>query len=106
MLVFLFLLSPLLFLLFYLSSSSVVTRASISSGWYFLFAAALFLLLLWGLLLLFLLGYCGLVCCGSAGAAGRASWRFSVGLGVSGAGGRGGVLYRLASTVRWLIRLL
>ena len=51
---------------------SVATRASISSGWYSPFAAALFLFLPRGLLLLFLLGYCGLVCCGSAGAAGRA----------------------------------
>ena len=68
-------------------------RASIFSGWYPPSVVVLFLFLLWGLLLLFLLGYCGLVCCGSAGAVGRASWRFSVGLGVFGAGGRGGVLY-------------
>ena len=63
-----------------------------------------------GLLVLFFLlslpGHCGLVCWGSVGGAGRASWRISGGLGVSGAGGRGGVLYWLVSIVRWLIRLL
>ena len=82
-----------LFLFLYSSFLSAATRASISFGWYPPSAAALFLLLPRGLLLLFLLGYCGLVCCGSAGAVGRASWRFSGGLGVFGAGGRGGVLY-------------
>ena len=71
----------------------MATRASISSGWYPSSAAVLFLPSPRGPLLLFLLGYCGLACCGLAGAAGRASWCFSVGLGVFGAGGRGGVLY-------------
>ena len=93
MLVLLFLFLPPLFLFPYSSFLSAATRASISSGWYFPSVAALLLFLSRGLLLLFLLGYCGLVCCGLAGAAGRASWRFSVGLGASGAGGRGGVLY-------------
>ena len=90
MLVFLFLFLLFLFLFFYLFFSSAATRAFISSGWYPPSVAALFLFLLWGLLLLFLLGHCGLVCCGLVGAAGRASWRFSVGLGAPGAGGRGG----------------
>ena len=93
MLVFLFLFLLFLFLPFYLFFLSAATRASISSGWYSPFAAAPSSPSPRGPLSLFLLGYCGLVCCGSAGAAGRASWRFSVGLGVSGAGGRGGALY-------------
>ena len=85
---------------------SAATRAFISSGWYSPSVAAPFLPSPRGLLPLFSPGHCGLVCCGSAGAAGRASWCFSVGLGVFGAGGRGGVQYRLVSIVRWLIRLL
>ena len=88
----LFFLLPL-FLPFYLFFLSAATRAFIFFGWYSLFVAAPFLLLLRGLLLLFLLGHCGLVCCGLAGAVGRVSWCFSVGLGAFGAGGRGGVLY-------------